>query len=283
MRLRSFTLILLLVLLVAFTACQQAGEPAARTFADEKAKVADAKTRVTSITSAELKDKIEKEAGAFVLIDARTCQEVNDGMIPGAKWIPRGKLEFAIAKEVPGKDTEIITYCKKGSRAALAADALRELGYTNVKYQDGGWDAWIKAYPDMVEIKLAKYEAPGDMVAAAKKRVHHMTPEELHKMIEEKQDFVLIDIRDEFETKKGMIPGATRLSRGRLEFRIMEDFKLAEKQGKDTKIVLYCKKGSRAALSTESLGELGYTDVTFVDGGWEKWHELYPKMMDKPK
>jgi rhodanese-related sulfurtransferase len=42
----------------------------------------------------------------------------------------------------PEKNAEIIVYCKAGSRGILAAVSLMQLGYTNVKNLEGGYDAF---------------------------------------------------------------------------------------------------------------------------------------------
>ena len=80
-----------------------------------------------------------------VLIDVRESDEYNEGYIPGAKWIPRGKLELRIEDTVPERDREIVLYCAGGTRSALAARALGELGYTRVSSLAGGWGAWKRA------------------------------------------------------------------------------------------------------------------------------------------
>jgi sulfur-carrier protein adenylyltransferase/sulfurtransferase len=46
---------------------------------------------------------------------------------------------------VPQKSSEIVLYCAGGTRSALAARALGELGYTNVKSLAGGFGAWKRA------------------------------------------------------------------------------------------------------------------------------------------
>jgi len=46
---------------------------------------------------------------------------------------------------VPDKSTELILYCGGGYRSALAADALGQMGYTNVYSMAGGWKAWREA------------------------------------------------------------------------------------------------------------------------------------------
>jgi len=43
---------------------------------------------------------------------------------------------------VPKKDTTLVLYCGGGFRSALAGDALKKMGYTNVISLDGGWRAY---------------------------------------------------------------------------------------------------------------------------------------------
>jgi molybdopterin/thiamine biosynthesis adenylyltransferase/rhodanese-related sulfurtransferase len=80
-----------------------------------------------------------------VLIDVREGEEYNEGYIPGAKWVPRGKLELRIEDVVPNHDEEVVLYCAGGTRSALAAKSLHELGYTRVSSMAGGYGAWKKA------------------------------------------------------------------------------------------------------------------------------------------
>ena len=72
-----------------------------------------------------------------ILIDVREKDEWIEGYIPGARWIPRGFLELRIEDQVPEKSSEIVLYCAGGTRSALAARSLGELGYTNVKSMAG--------------------------------------------------------------------------------------------------------------------------------------------------
>lgn len=80
-----------------------------------------------------------------VLIDVREGDEHQEGFIPGAQWIPRGKLELRIEDAVPQRDTDVVLYCAGGNRSALAARTLAELGYTKVRSLAGGFGAWKKA------------------------------------------------------------------------------------------------------------------------------------------
>src|SRR4051812_12046280 len=79
------------------------------------------------------------------LIDVREGEEWQEGYIPGATWIPRGKLELRIEDVVPERDAEMVLYCAGGNRSALAAKSLKELGYTHVTSLAGGFTAWKRA------------------------------------------------------------------------------------------------------------------------------------------
>jgi len=84
-------------------------------------------------------------AGSPVLIDVRERDEYEQGFIPRAQWIPRGFLELKIEEAVPEREQEIIVYCAGGTRSALAAQALGQLGYRKVSSMAGGFRAWKQA------------------------------------------------------------------------------------------------------------------------------------------
>lgn len=105
--------------------------------------VAEAKKNITVIDVTAAKGIFDKGGATF--IDCREPKEFKSGHIPGAMNIPRGLLEFKIAKKVSDKNTEIVIYCKSGGRGCLASFNLVRMGYKNIKNLDGGWKAWAKA------------------------------------------------------------------------------------------------------------------------------------------
>ncbi|MFP4470293.1 MAG: rhodanese-like domain-containing protein [Bacteroidales bacterium] len=117
--------------------------------------VADVQRNLTTITVEELKTKID-DLEMFYLLDVRESQEHYPGFIPGSVNAPGGVLIFKMESHefwknqmsyTPQKEDEIIVYCKKGKRSVVAAESLNRLGYTNVKYLDGGWKKWELTYP----------------------------------------------------------------------------------------------------------------------------------------
>jgi sulfur-carrier protein adenylyltransferase/sulfurtransferase len=88
---------------------------------------------------------VEASSGGPVLIDVRERDEYEQGFVPRAQWIPRGFLELKIEDAVPERDRELILYCAGGTRSALAARSLQDLGYTKVSSMAGGFRAWKNA------------------------------------------------------------------------------------------------------------------------------------------
>jgi rhodanese-related sulfurtransferase len=80
----------------------------------------------------------------FVLVDVREESEFAAGRIPEAVHLGKGVIERDIEARVPDPHTPLVLYCGGGFRSALAADALQQMGYTNVVSMDGGWRAWTE-------------------------------------------------------------------------------------------------------------------------------------------
>jgi rhodanese-related sulfurtransferase len=102
----------------------------------------EAKSRISEISAAQA--LVEREDGRATFVDVRDLQEVNLGRIPGAVHISRGTLETKIEAAVP-RDARVVVYCASGSRSALAADSLRQMGYSNVASLAGGFRAWAES------------------------------------------------------------------------------------------------------------------------------------------
>ena len=95
------------------------------------------------ISGAEAKALMDSESG-YIIIDARTQEEYDQGHIPGAILIPEYEIADRAEKELPDKDQLILVYCRSGRRSKIAAEELVKLGYTNVKEFDGIIDRCLR-------------------------------------------------------------------------------------------------------------------------------------------
>jgi len=103
--------------------------------------VDDAKARIREIDVAAA--KAAHDAGDTVFLDVREPNEWNLGHVPGAVHVPRGQLEGKV-EGVVGRDKRVVVYCAGGSRSALAADTLQQMGYDRVESLEGGFRGWAE-------------------------------------------------------------------------------------------------------------------------------------------
>ena len=119
--------------------------------------VTAAKSRIQEVALADAESAI---LDADVLLDVREADEYAAGHLPGAIHTSRGMLEFKLSNNpaLSSRDLKIVLYCKTSGRAALAACALHDMGYLNVKSIAGGFDAWSAAGKPIVKPALPTFE-----------------------------------------------------------------------------------------------------------------------------
>ena len=93
-----------------------------------------------NITAQEAKTIMDTEQG-YVILDTRTREEYDQGHIPGAIQISHDEIMEKAEEVLTDKDQLILVYCRSGRRSKIAAEALVELGYTNIK-EFGGIIDW---------------------------------------------------------------------------------------------------------------------------------------------
>ena len=109
--------------------------------------VAETKQRVTEVSAADVRQMRERGEDVAI-IDVREDREWNLGHVPAAVHMSRGTLEQKIERVVP-RDRKVVLYCGGGSRSALAADVLQQMGYSNVASMAGGFRGWVDSGGDV--------------------------------------------------------------------------------------------------------------------------------------
>ena len=120
-------LIFLLLAVMMLTACGQDKE-------------SDQGAVYVNITAEEAKQIMDNEEG-YIILDVRTQEEYDQGHIPGAIVISHEEIAEKAEEVLTDKDQLILVYCRSGRRSKIAAEALVELGYTNIK-EFGGIIDW---------------------------------------------------------------------------------------------------------------------------------------------
>ncbi len=87
----------------------------------------------------------ELHGASATLLYVGTSQEFAQGHPPGARWAPRAWLEWRVHEFAEQRGTPLVTICRDGRQSLLAAAALSELGYSDVRALDGGTGAWRAA------------------------------------------------------------------------------------------------------------------------------------------
>jgi rhodanese-related sulfurtransferase len=101
--------------------------------------------------------------------------------------------------------------------------------------------------------------------------MNEITVQDLKKMIDNKEDFQLIDVRETFEYEMSNLNGLNIPLAGL----VLE----ADKVSKDKPVIMQCRSGARSAAALNQLEQLGYTNLSNLKGGILAWKaEFEPDM-----
>ena len=109
-----------------------------------------------------------------------------------------------------------------------------------------------------------------DFVADAKTRIKEVNADTLNNMLNDGQEFTLLDTREESEYANGYIGQAINIPRGVIELKVGDT-----QPATDALIVCYCGGGNRSALVADVMQQMGYTNVVSLAGGWRNWVQQF--------
>jgi sulfur-carrier protein adenylyltransferase/sulfurtransferase len=105
-----------------------------------------------------------------------------------------------------------------------------------------------------------------DLLNQAKASIREVDGATAAQVIAARPETVVLDVREADEYEQGALPHAVHIPRGFLESQV--ENRLPDR---DAPIVVYCAGGTRSAFAAKTLGELGYTDVVSMAGGFNQW------------
>jgi sulfur-carrier protein adenylyltransferase/sulfurtransferase len=107
-----------------------------------------------------------------------------------------------------------------------------------------------------------------DLLSETKAQIREITPAEADTRRDTEPETVFLDVREPDEFEQGAIPAAVFIPRGHLEAQVESRI-----PDRSTPVVVFCAGGVRSAFAAKTLGELGYTDVVSMSGGFNQWKD----------
>ncbi len=244
--------------------------------------------RIPTLVSAE---KVKANLKKYLVIDVRRHNDYVAGHIDGAVNVAPADLISYMKKNVAaGTYDKIVTVCYAGHRAAFSAMMLQMLGYSNVysmKWGMSSWDIntaknkWLKRisdkYASKLEIKdnpkLPKTKLPEiktgetlgyDILEARADTVLKRLKFEIgvDKVMENPDDYYIINYWPEYNYQKGHLPGAVQYTPKQSLIPEADLLTLPT----DKKIVVYCYTGQHASFVAAYLQVLGYDAYALTYG-----------------
>jgi hydroxyacylglutathione hydrolase len=114
-------------------------------------------------------------------------------------------------------------------------------------YLAGGLESWYKEGLPIAKVEL-------------------ITVQDLRKLIDLKENIMIIDVRRDSEWSEGHIEGSTHIYLGHLE-------KQAHKLPRHSPIVVICKTGNRSSFGASVLLREGFDHVCNCLGGIDAWRK----------
>jgi rhodanese-related sulfurtransferase len=114
----------------------------------------EAMAQVPGISPDEAQQRLKQDSNAL-LVDVRDAADIpSTGLASGGVNISLGMLPVRADLELPeevresrlqDRSRQIITTCQQGPIGARGASLLKDMGFTNVSYVEGGMEAWKAA------------------------------------------------------------------------------------------------------------------------------------------
>jgi len=109
----------------------------------------EAKQQIEQVTPEQVRD-MQARKERVVYLDVREPNEWNLGHLPHAIHLPRGNLEGKVEGLID-RNQNVVIYCARGNRSALAALTMKQMGYNNVSSMARGIQGWAEIDGEIVD------------------------------------------------------------------------------------------------------------------------------------
>ena len=115
----------------------------------------------------------------------------------------------------------------------------------------------------------------GQMVAEATAAVPAVKAGDVQRRMREDPNLLVIDVRDSAQALAASIPGTINIGYGDLLFaadnEVPEEWRHPRLQDRSRPIITHCVLGPLGAIAAKTLQDMGFTNVSYMEGGIEGW------------
>ncbi|QIO36740.1 rhodanese-like domain-containing protein [Bradyrhizobium sp. 1(2017)] len=206
--------------------------------------------KLSSVTPAEIRRALLLRE-EVALLDLRYEAAFATGHPLFAANLAADRIAAEAEVRLPRKDVPIVLYDDGEGLVAVGAERLAALGYTNVRALEGGLKAWRAAGYQMFEDVNSYSKAFGELVES-RRHTPSFSADEVAKLIADKADIAILDVRrfDEYATMN--IPGSVSVPGAELVLRTGQ-----AAPDPETTIIINCAGRTRSIIGTQSLINAG--------------------------
>jgi rhodanese-related sulfurtransferase len=225
------------------------------------------KPRSGAVTAKQLRMMLH-DGAEMALLDVREAGQFGESHPLFAVPLPYSRLELDVIRLVPRCSTRIVLCDDRGRDVAkLAARRLAALGYTDVSILEGGIAGWSAAGYALFKGVNVPSKLFGELV----EHVYHtprITAQELVRMKEAGENFVIVDGRPFGEYRNMTIPGSTCCPNAELPYRIPTMVK-----DPNSKIIVNCAGRTRSIIGAQTLINFGIRNPVYaLENGTQGWY-----------
>jgi UPF0176 protein len=161
------------------------------------------------------------------------------------------------------------TICEEYQRIMREDSRFQDMEFKVSEGEPGTFKKiFVRCRPELVTLNYESAIDPTQDTAT------HLPPAELKKMYDQKEDFVIIDMRNKYEADIGKFKDAVVLDMK--VFKELPDILPTLEQYKNKKVVTYCTGGIRCEKASALLKKTGFKNVYQLDGGVAKYGQQFP-------